>query len=76
MKSPCYVPEGREGWWGGPDTRLRCRADDKVVFFSEADAQKAANKATNRGEPMKWYRGKCGHLHIARDKKRRLQHQS
>lgn len=69
MKSPCYIPEEREGWWGGPDKRLRCRADDKVVFATELDAKRAAEKATNRGTPMKYYRGRCGHLHTARIRK-------
>ena len=71
MKSPCYIPEEREGWWGGPDKRLRCRADDKVVFATEQDAQRAAAKATARGEPMHSYRGRCGHMHIARTRRRK-----
>ena len=71
MKARCYIPEEREGWWGGPDKRLRCTADDKVVFGTEKDAERAAAKATARGEPMIHYRGRCGHLHVARKRQRR-----
>lgn len=70
-KAECFFPEGRTGWWGGPDKRLRCSADDKVVFMSTDDARAAAAKATERGEPMIYYRGRCGHLHLARKRKRK-----
>lgn len=70
-RAKCYVPEGRTGWWGGPDTRLRCQADNKVIFMSKEDADRAAQKACDRGDPMKSYRGRCGHLHIARKWKKR-----
>lgn len=71
VKARCYIPEEREGWWGGPDKRLRCTQDDKVVFATEQDAERAAAKATARGEPMIHYRGRCGYLHIARKRQRR-----
>ncbi len=71
MKARCYIPEERMGWWGGPDKRLRCTADDKVVFGTEKDAERAAAKATARGEPMIHYRGRCGHMHIARKRRKR-----
>lgn len=68
MKAEVFVPENRTGWWGGPDTRLRCKADGKVVFMDEDAAKRAAQKACDRGQPMKHYRGRCGHLHVARVK--------
>jgi len=71
MKAEVYIPENRTGWWGGPDKRLRCRTCDKVVFTTEQDAEAAAAKATARGEPMIHYRGRCGHLHVARKRVRR-----
>lgn len=67
-RSEVFIPEGRTGWWGGPDTRLRCKADDKVVFMDKEAAERAAQKACDRGTPMKYYRGRCGHLHVARIK--------
>lgn len=66
VRAEVYTPEGRTGWWGGPDTRLRCREDDKVVFVCEDDAKRAVAKA---GDAMKYYRGQCGHLHLARKRK-------
>jgi hypothetical protein len=52
-----------------PDYRPRCVKDDKVVFRTAADAAVAADKITQRGQPMKHYLGKCGHWHLARIKK-------
>ncbi len=69
MKARTYVPEEREGWWGGPDKRLRCTIDHKVVFAHEADAKRSADKATARGSPMQAYRAKCGHWHTSRVRK-------
>lgn len=70
MKAETYIPKDKEGWWGTPDTRLRCKADNKVVFFSERDAEISAKRATGRGTPMKHYLGKCGHWHTSRIRQR------
>lgn len=70
VKAATYIPEEREGWWGGPDTRLRCAADHKVVFQTEHAAQRSADKATHRGTAMHAYLGKCGHWHTARTTRR------
>lgn len=72
VRAGTYIPEGKEGWWGKPDLRLRCKADHKVVFANEQDAIRSANKATNRGTPMKAYRGKCGYWHTSRIRTRSL----
>ena len=64
-----YVPEGRRGWWGGADTRLRCTADGKVVFADQDAAERSASKARERGAGMHSYRGKCGHWHIGHDRR-------
>lgn len=50
------------------DNRLRCCADGKVVFLSEQSAREAAERITNDRQPMKWYRGPCGHHHVSRIK--------
>lgn len=71
-----YVPLGRIGWWGGPDKRVRCDIDGKVILRGEEHAKKSVAAAEERGQPMLWYRGRCGHLHLARDKKRHLQDQA
>lgn len=70
MKAGTYIPEEREGWWGGPDTRLRCKADHKVIFANEGDATRSANKATARGTAMHAYKGACGHWHTTRTTRR------
>ena len=68
MKAEVIIPEGRQGWWGGPDTRPRCAKCDKVVFYEVGAAQRATEKAAARGQPMVHYRGRCGHLHVARQR--------
>lgn len=73
IKGPTYIPEDREGWWGKPDKRLRCRKHHKVVF-TETQAERSAQKATNRGTPMHAYLGNCGHWHTARTRERHLRH--
>lgn len=70
MSAPVVVPENRQGWWGGPDTRPRCSECGKVVF-DQARAERSALKATERGTPMKAYRGKCGHWHTSRSRRRK-----
>lgn len=65
-RAEVFIPEGRVGWWGGPDTRLRCKADDKVVFMDKEAAERAVAKSEGR---MKCYLGRCGHWHLARRKK-------
>ena len=64
MKATTYVPEHRSGWWGGPDVRLRCSMDDKVVFATEQDAQESNDRAN---DPMTYYLGPCGHWHVTRE---------
>jgi hypothetical protein len=56
--APTYIPDSREGWWGGPDTRLRCTLDDKVVKTEEG-ARKTAARAN-----LVAYQGPCGHWHL------------
>jgi hypothetical protein len=48
--------------------RVRCFKDNKVVFETAELAQAAVNRIARRGQAMKFYRGKCGHLHLARIK--------
>ena len=57
-----YIPDNRQGWWGGKDERPRCVFDDKVAFETLEDARLSAEKATNRGTPMKAY--KCKNAYI------------
>ena len=64
-KSETYVPEARQGWWGGQDTRTRCKLHGKVVF-DQAGAERSAARATARGTRMHAYLGKCGHWHTSR----------
>lgn len=71
MKAETYTPDALVGWWGRLDQRLRCRADNKVVFDDHDSAQRSAINATNRGTPMKAYVGQCGHWHTSRTKKRK-----
>lgn len=65
IEARIYVPEYRMGWWGGLDTRPRCSVDKKVVF-DERGAKRSADKATERGTPMKSYKGRCGFWHTSR----------
>lgn len=71
MTGETYVPTDRTGWWGKPDTRVRCRMHGKVVFTDEASAQRSADKATARGTAMGAYEAKCGHWHTTRLGRRR-----
>lgn len=65
MAAPTYIPNNRRGWWGGPDLRVRCCKDDKVVFADESAAARSAAKVRGRGEAtMHAYRGRCGHWHV------------
>ena len=64
MPAKTYIPEGRIGWWGSLDIRVRCRFDDKVVLTNE----QAEKVATRSG--MEVYTGPCGHIHVGH--KRRL----
>lgn len=64
-----YVPSNRQGWWGGPDTRVRCCTCDKVVFESQELAERSAAKVRDRehrqdGKVMQAYLGRCGHWHV------------
>lgn len=63
MLAETYIPVDRMSWWGGPDERVRCSVDDKVVFYTEQAAQQSVDRATHL---MKCYKGKCGHWHLAR----------
>lgn len=70
-----FVPVGRQGWWGGVDTRPRCACCGKVVFPSQERAEASAAKAAQReqrrdGKVMQAYLGKCGHWHVGHGKKR------
>lgn len=70
MRAATYTPSNRMGWWGGPDTRLRCCGCDKVVFPNQAAAEGSAAKVREREAPrkdrkvMQAYLGKCGHWHV------------
>ena len=75
-RAEVYVPLGRAGWWGGVDKRHRCAVCGKVILRDEEHAKKSVAAAEERGQPTLYYRGRCGHLHLARDKKRRLQDQT
>ncbi len=66
MPSETYIPVGRVKWFG-TDKRIRCVADDKVVFGSREDAERSADRAKDQ---MKAYLGKCGHWHTTRVKSR------
>lgn len=57
------VPEGRMGWWGGPDLRPRCEEHDKVAFDEEG-AKRSAEKIRARGTNMNAYFANCGHWHV------------
>lgn len=64
-----FVPDNRMGWWGGADTRERCRQSDKVVFTEER-AKESARKATERGTRMHAYKcNGCGAWHTARTRR-------
>ncbi len=66
MPAPTYVPDGRVGWWGGPDQRVRCLIDNKVVL--ELDRARKIAAQTD----MSAYTGKCGHIHVGHGKQGRL----
>ena len=56
---PTFVPKNLIGWWGGPDERVRCIKDKKVVLTQE----KAERVALRSG--MSAYIGKsCGYWHV------------
>ncbi len=57
--APTYRAEG--------DNRLRCSADAKVVYCTEAQAVSASGLIGQR-QRMKHYQGACGHWHVARVK--------
>lgn len=64
-----YIPEGRVGWWGDLDARVRCTKDDKVAFASKELAQRSAAKIRERhpkkgDERMMAYLGRCGNWHV------------
>ena len=64
MASATFIPKDREGWWGGPDLRVRCTRDFNVVLTPEAGERHKA-----RGGNV--YVGKrCGHLHVSYPLKR------
>jgi len=66
-----YVPVNRFGWWGGEDTRVRCKFDDKVAFSCEEDAERSAAKIRERGETnMNAYQGVCGNWHVGHGKRK------
>lgn len=77
MTAETYTPSSRIGWWGGPDMRIRCLQDDKVVFPDQAAAEQSAAKIRARGntaredERMCAYRGKCGHWHVGHSRRAR-----
>lgn len=79
MAAEVYIPQDRQGWWGGPDLRPRCAACHKVVFPSQAHAEYSAANARNRalerapradGKVMNAYLGKCGQWHVGHGKRR------
>lgn len=47
------------------DPRLRCIKDGKVVYTSQEAAEHVAGRISTR-QPMKAYRGRCGHHHVSR----------
>lgn len=66
-----YIPTNRRGWWGGQDTRPRCRCCDKVVFPDQEAAERSAAKVVARegvradGKVMQAYlcrKGKVWHV--------------
>lgn len=73
-----YVPQGRVGWWGGPDTRPRCERTDKVAFESQERAEHSAAKVRERegaqkgGRIMQAYQCKdCGQWHVGHGRMKR-----
>lgn len=66
-----FVPSHRTGWWGGPDKRLRCIRDDKVVFADEATAEHRAASIRQREPTMQAYKGRCGHWHVGHSRRKR-----
>ena len=65
-----YVPAGKLGWWGGPDTRKRCSRDGKVVFEDSESADISASRAdrnsSTSGAHLQSYLGRyCGHWHLS-----------
>lgn len=61
----------RIGWWGGPDTRPRCPATDKVII---ADAETAAAKTTRinardprvKGRMQSYFCRHCRAYHVGK----------
>ncbi len=68
-KAEVYTLEFPDVWWGGPDKRVRCTKDGKVVMTLEG-AQRTILKASRgpRWTLMVAYTGVCGHLHLSRCK--------
>lgn len=76
MSAAVYVPENRQGWWGGLDTRPRCERCGKVAFAGPDEAERSAANIRARGnvsrgdERMAAYRGKCGNWHVGHSRQR------
>lgn len=78
MNDKVYIPNKRQGWWGGLDTRPRCLHTDKVAFQTQAHAELQAGKIREReafkkpradGKVMNAYQCKaCGQWHVGHGK--------
>lgn len=75
-----YVPNALQGWWGGPDLRVRCTLCSKVVFDCQEKAEASAAKTREREyeqsfpwkhkNEMQAYLGSCGHWHVGHSKRK------
>jgi hypothetical protein len=65
--TPGTVPPAPSFFRKEGDARLRCVQDGKVVYTSMEAAEHAAT-LVGRRQPMRAYRGNCGHFHLSRDK--------
>jgi hypothetical protein len=65
LRAPLYT----EPHWYTGKPKVRCAGCDKVAYPDEETAQLRARQISER-EPMRHYRGRCGHWHVARIRRR------
>jgi hypothetical protein len=61
---PEYLDQLTAPTYRDHEDKLRCCKCKKVVYGNQAQAHKAVQQIYKR-QPMKWYRGGCGHYHLS-----------